>query len=964
MAFESLIQIEGQDEAEVRVKKHVISAKPKVSLVGCDHCPSKLNWKHGIKPIFGDIAGKKIFVWAQSPGPQENKQGKELIGPSGDWLWNELRAVGIKREDCDIQNVVRCFPADYQDIEWPPLKMRSPEKEEIKCCQKFNQEAVEKSKAKIHLVFGAVAHKALLGVEYKKARKVFYSPKLKGSVFLLDHPSYFLRAGFGGKGQQNVPTDRLKIFRRMLRDAAQVSQQEGPVGKYSYIKSRKYVPVESVKTALEAYRAIKAVRGTRVGVDCEHGYIEGVKTDLCWAFIIKPGVGYCYPTGVREISRKVSRVATRLVKKILANPDIKKVFHHGSSDAEEARELLDAEIRGYDYDTVYAEYFANPVGGEGGGYGLEAIGDRRFPKFGGWKEIILPDAFKEDWLAKRKLSPDKIKPSNYMKLYEAARKENGLNYGQIPWKKLWLRCLADADITKRIEITTKAKVNPPLMWLYKDSAFVLGRMEREGPLFDYQQLKQVRKLWPIRVASNLKAIRKLIKNPTFNPSSPPQISKLLFESLDLEYPFEGKRNTRKETLIAMAGLHPVVPMIRNYRIDKKVEGTYIDGFEACANINHGRLRTKWWLTGTSTGRLSSGGGKEKKTGDKSVVNLQNVHGDPALQNLLVSDPRWREIYKVWCENTTSHLKDKVWSYVGGFTEKTWQKFQDFKVFLGFDFAQMELRFIAEQAGDEEYMKMFMDPENDPHSMVGHALTGWSIEKIKTDDRIRRIVKAMHFGIVYGLKAPGLVANLAAQGVTVTLREMEGYIEKYFQRFKGVRRWLDRQMKRVEELGYTEDVFGHRRPINVDEQKQLGREWQGAYWGNQAVNTPIQGGAHKMMLVSVAALERKPETYNLLQHPQLEIHDALYFSIALKHLWDALKQGVDLLEREPIRIVKEHFGIDWKTPLKADGSAGFRFGVKVKDIGVKVKTIWEFLNAWCIKNRETQLKLQKEIQALA
>src|SRR5882724_64415 len=860
MAFEYLVQI---DEAEQSVKKRINSAKPKVSLVGCDNCPSKLNWKHGVKPIFGEVTGKKIFVWAQSPGPEENRyknpetgelEPKELVGKSGQWLWNELKAVGIKREMCDIQNVVRCFPADYQDYEWPPLKMRSPEKEEIKCCQKFTNEAVEKSKAKIHLVFGAVAHKALLGVEYKKARKVFYSPKLKGSVFLLDHPSYFLRSGFGGTGQNNNPSDRLKIFRRTLRDASEVAKQEGPVGKYSYIKTRKYVPVESIKTAVEAYRAIKAVRGTRIGVDCEHGYIDGIKTDLCWAFITKPGVGYCYPTGVREIPRKVRRVATRLVKKILANPAIKKVFHHGSSDAEEARELLDAEVLGYDYDTEYAEYFANPVGGEGGGYGLEAIGDRRFPKFGGWKEIILPDAFKEDWLTKRKLTPDKIKPSNYMKLYDAAKKENGLNYGQISWKKLWLRCLADADITKRIEITTKAKVNPPLMWLYKDSAFVLGRMEREGPLFDYQQLKQVRKLWPIRVASNLKAIRHLIKNPTFNPSSPPQISNLLFTKLDLEYPFEGKPNTRKETLIAMAGLHPVIPMIRQYRIDKKVEGTYIDGFEACANINHGRLRTKWWLVGTSTGRLSSGGGKEKKTGDKSVVNLQNIHGDPALQNLLVSDPRWREVYKFWKQ-------------YGPFTSDTdLSLFDNFKVFLGFDFAQMELRFIAEQAGDEEYIKMFMDPENDPHSMVGHALTGWPIEQIKTDDRIRRIVKAMHFGIVYGLKAPGLVANLAAQGVTVTLREMEGYIEKYFQKYKGVRRWLDRQMKRVEELRYTEDVFGHRRPINVDEQKQMGREWQGAYWGNQAVNTRIQGGAHKMMLISVAALERKPETYSLLQHP--------------------------------------------------------------------------------------------------
>lgn len=972
--FDNLIDIDGvDDQATSRVKKQSTSAKPKKPKagLGCDFCPSKMNWKHGVKPIFGEVTGKKIFIWAQSPGPKENKQGKELIGPSGEWLWIELRKVGITREMCDVQNVVRCYPANYQQDDWPPLEMRNPEKLEIKCCSKFTQEAIEKSKARVHLVFGAVAHKAVLGQEYKKVRKTFYSSRLKGQVFLLDHPSFFLRGGFGGKGQQRVPTDRLKQFRRMIRDAAEIARHGVP-GKYSYIKSRKYVKVTTPELLDQAYRAIKKAK-FRVAVDSEHGWVDGKHVHLCIAFVIKPGYGYVIPTDIPgEFDPHFLKLCKEHVGLLLEDEEVKKIFHHGNSDVEEARELLGFETKGYEYETEYAEYFVYPVDKQST-YGLEAIGDRRFPMFGGWKEIILPEAFTDEWLEQKKKRRENLDESQYMKLYEAAKKEKGLNYAQVPWDKLALRCIADADITKRIELTTKQKCPMPLLRIYRDSAFTLGRMEKDGPLFDFQHVKLLRKLFPVRVKRHLHKLQRIAGEKDFNPGSNKHgIQWLLFDKLKLDFPFEGKPNTQKDTLSAMLGQHEAVELSQKWRKDKKTESTYLDGFEACASINNGRLRTKWWQTGTGTGRLSSGGGKEKKTGDKSVVNLQNIHGDPLVQCLAISDPRWREVYNAWLQRVTITkigVDEKTgkpkWKYDGGFTEDDWQEFEDFHVFLGFDFAQMEIRFLAELSGDREYQKMFMDPHSDPHSMVGHALTGWPIERIKADERVRRIIKALHFGIIYGLQAPGLVANLAAQGIKVTVDEMKKYIDRYFQRFKGVKKWLDDQVKRVERLGYTETPFGFQRPINVEEQKYLGEEWTGSYWGNQARNSPIQGGAHQMMLFSVAALQRKPEHYSLLNHPQLEIHDALYFRLKLKYLWRALKQGVELLEVEPVRVCKEDFGIDWKTPLKAEGGAGFRFGAKVKDIGIGAMTKTHlFLNKWCEKNRDLVLKAKMEIAAVA
>src|SRR5271154_769889 len=162
MGFANLIQIEQVKPSTPGLKKR-----------GCSFCP--LNEKKGIHKVFGKVKGRKIFIWAQSPGQQENKKRKELIGPSGRFLWHELGKVGIKRKHCDIQNAVRCLPADLNLNVYPPLKMRAPTNEETKCCSIYNEQAMSHSKARIHLIFGAVAAKSLLGREYKKDNKIFYS---------------------------------------------------------------------------------------------------------------------------------------------------------------------------------------------------------------------------------------------------------------------------------------------------------------------------------------------------------------------------------------------------------------------------------------------------------------------------------------------------------------------------------------------------------------------------------------------------------------------------------------------------------------------------------------------------------------------------------------------------------------------------------------------------------------------
>src|SRR5579862_2235208 len=141
-------------------------------LRGCEPCP--LNKVKGIQKILGTIHGRKILVFAQSPGPEENKLGLELVGPAGKWWWKELSRVGVTRDDVDIQNSQRCFPADrIKGTYETHLKMRDPSKEEMRCCSLHTENFLAQSKAKFILVLGALAAKALLKTRSLPSTKIF-----------------------------------------------------------------------------------------------------------------------------------------------------------------------------------------------------------------------------------------------------------------------------------------------------------------------------------------------------------------------------------------------------------------------------------------------------------------------------------------------------------------------------------------------------------------------------------------------------------------------------------------------------------------------------------------------------------------------------------------------------------------------------------------------------------------------
>jgi len=189
-------------------KKHL---SPKE--VGCEFCP--LNKVSGIHKVKGEVRRREVFIWGMAPGREENEELREFVGKSGKLLWQELERVGILRSMSDVQNIVRCFPADRDEERRPALKMRDPRKEEIHCCSVYTEDAMRQSQAKVHLIFGKVAARTLLtllGTEFKKGKKEFWSEKLNAHVLCIWHPSYLVRRGYSAGGTK-PPDEKFKQWR-------------------------------------------------------------------------------------------------------------------------------------------------------------------------------------------------------------------------------------------------------------------------------------------------------------------------------------------------------------------------------------------------------------------------------------------------------------------------------------------------------------------------------------------------------------------------------------------------------------------------------------------------------------------------------------------------------------------------------------------------------------------------------
>ena len=348
--------------------------------------------------------------------------------------------------------------------------------------------------------------------------------------------------------------------------------------------------------------------------------------------------------------------------------------------------------------------------------------------------------------------------------------------------------------------------------------FVLYHMQKEGILVRADELKEYGEKLTGRIAE-LEADIYRQAGQEFNINSPKQLGQVLFEDLHLPYGKKTKTgySTAADVLEKLAEEHPIVADILEYRQLTKLKSTYADGLSAYI-AEDGRIHGKFNQTITATGRISS--------------------TDPNLQNIPVRTELGRELRRV-------------------FVPKEGSKFVDA------DYSQIELRVLAHVSGDENLIRAYNSAE-DIHAITASEVFHVPLEEVTP--QLRRNAKAVNFGIVYGISSFGL-----SQGLSITRKEAAEFIEQYFRTFPGIKAFLDSAVAGAKEKGYSETLYGRRRPIPELKESNFMRR---SFGERVAMNAPIQGTAADIIKIAMVGVDRSLRAGNLKSRLVLQVHDEL------------------------------------------------------------------------------------------
>lgn len=348
--------------------------------------------------------------------------------------------------------------------------------------------------------------------------------------------------------------------------------------------------------------------------------------------------------------------------------------------------------------------------------------------------------------------------------------------------------------------------------------YTLHDMEREGIRVEAAALKQYGEQLIGRIGE-LETEIYAMAGETFNINSPKQLGVILFEKLKLPYGKKTKTgySTAADVLEKLADEAPVVSRILEYRQLTKLKSTYADGL-ANYIAEDGRIHSTFKQTITATGRISS--------------------TEPNLQNIPIRMELGRLIRKVFIP-------------------------KDGYVFVDADYSQIELRVLAAISGDETLIHAYREAQDI------HRITASQVFHIPFDevtDLQRRNAKAVNFGIVYGISSFGL-----SQDLSITRKEAAQYIEKYFETYPGIKKFLDDTVENAKKEGYVTTLFGRRRPMP---ELKAGNFMQRSFGERVAMNAPIQGTAADIIKIAMIRVNDRLKAENLKSRLILQVHDEL------------------------------------------------------------------------------------------
>ncbi|MFT4190957.1 MAG: DNA polymerase I [Comamonas sp.] len=353
---------------------------------------------------------------------------------------------------------------------------------------------------------------------------------------------------------------------------------------------------------------------------------------------------------------------------------------------------------------------------------------------------------------------------------------------------------------------------------------VLYRIERNGVLIDAEVLAAQSHALGTRILQLEQEAYELAGQP-FNLGSPKQIGEIFFERLGLpvvKKTAKGAPSTDEEVLEKLAEDYPLPARILAHRGLSKLKGTYTDKLGALANPRSGRVHTHYAQAVAVTGRLSS--------------------NEPNLQNIPIRTPEGRRIREAFVAPPG-------------------------RVIASADYSQIELRIMAHLSDDESLLRAFAEGQ-DVHRATAAEVFGVSVGQVSAEQR--RYAKVINFGLIYGMSAFGLARNLGIDNTAA-----RNYIDRYFQRYPGVKRYMDETKAQAKEQGYVETVFG-RRLVLPEINSPNGPRRAGAE--RAAINAPMQGTAADLIKKSMVAVQdaldaEKPGILMIMQ-----VHDELVFEL--------------------------------------------------------------------------------------
>ncbi len=440
-----------------------------------------------------------------------------------------------------------------------------------------------------------------------------------------------------------------------------------------------------------------------------------------------------------------------------------------------------------------------------------------------------------------------------------------ISFSQVEVEKAAPYAAADADITLKLKGLLEGELKRQGLWqLFAEVEMpllpVLVSLERNGVALDKELLRRMSR----RLGEQLMQLETGIYNNVghqFNINSPQQLSSVLFEELGLKptKKTKGGYSTGAAILEELRGAHPVIELIIEYRQQAKLKSTYTDTLLGLVNPKTGRLHTSFNQTRTATGRLSS--------------------SDPNLQNIPVRGEMGKEIRQAFIAAPGSRL-------------------------LAGDYSQIDLRALAHLSRDENLIGAFGQDE-DIHTSTAVQIFGIDASKVTPD--MRRTAKTINFGVIYGMSEYGL-----EQATELSREEAAQFITAYFEKYPGVKNYLEATKKQARDLGYVETILGRRRYI--PEINSSNRQVKEAA-ERMAINMPVQGTSADIIKLAMIDLYHQMEELNLESKMLLQIHDELIFEVPEGEMEIMQKLVPEVMSR----------ALTLSVPLKVDIKIGRNWG---------------------------------------